>query len=278
MHGSFPSFSAVSSRKAKQKITTASRSATRLPTSRERPYRLLPWSTAGSTAHRFRASAWASRRCKAVKARGTYDERVRRLAVRPGLDDGCLLLALCARRTRRGGGLGLPTRRARIVPVFLLDAYPDPVFPADVQLRVLGLREEFFHGRARLVAAFGGEPEIGAAVVVTVAAAVMSEDFDARVCDEVRERTRSSSLAGDLAARACRRRTRPRLGDSSRGKRTLLGGSLALELLTDDAFGALRLDFANERLANVWPEDDQAKLSCRPMDQKSVSPPLRRVS
>lgn len=96
----------------------------------------------------------------------THDERVRRLAVRPRLGDGRLLLPLRGRRARRERRLCFPARRARVVPVFLLDAYPDPVLPADKQFRVFGLVQQLFDGRPRFVGPFGREPEVGTAVVI----------------------------------------------------------------------------------------------------------------
>ena len=54
------------------------------------------------------------------------------------------------------GALAFPTRRTRVVPVLLLDSYPDPVFPPDVELGVFRLGEQLFHGGAGVVGGVGG--------------------------------------------------------------------------------------------------------------------------
>ena len=60
--------------------------------------------------------------------------------------------------------------------MLLLDSYPDPVFPPDVELGVFRLGEQLFHGGAGVVGGFGGEPEVGATVVVAVRSKLDCQD------------------------------------------------------------------------------------------------------
>lgn len=204
----------------------------------------------------------------AKRVETTHDERIRRLAVRPRLDHRRLLLALRAGRTRRRGRLGFPTRRTRVVPMLLLDSYPDPIFPPDVELGVFGLGEQLFHGRAGVVGGFGGEPEVGATVVVAVRSEqginILVSVYDPWRCTSQRNvrcrRTRWSNLAARSEGRVCRRRIRPRLDDRSIVSLRVVVESMGLVLaehrLTDDSFRALRLDLADEGFTDVRTEDD----------------------
>lgn len=82
----------------------------------------------------------------------THDERVRRLSVCPDLVRHGLLPLLPRARSARGHRrrrLDLSARRARVVPVLLLDAHADPVLARDVELLLLVEREELLHGGAR---------------------------------------------------------------------------------------------------------------------------------
>lgn len=153
--------------------------------------------------------------------------------------------------------------------MFLLDSYPDPVFPPDVELGVFRLGEQFFHGRAGVVGGFGGEPEVGAAVVVAVRSENQSQLRDrCERClqdpwrkDRIRcRRTRWSSLAARSEGRVCRRRIRPKLDERSIVSLRIAVESMGLvtaeHRLTDDPFWALRLDLADEGFADVRTEDD----------------------